>query len=474
MPPNAPKPFAKLTMHDAAVLVRRLEMVWKTFDPKKGDMTAEGGAHILTSNLKQGLGLVLEYRCLDDMSLAARVSQKVSVILSLETNPFTQSQKDALRKAEADALGLAPRHFQKSDDESRRASEVNLERRDDSGRIAQKNQTWLKEMDKFVFGLVPGDPRLGLPDYPFVEVSDRLNVVLSRSDRDNADLREELLKDKYLDWQCSFNDLMAIVPPIMKTRYSRIPTTTSSNNSSVFDNTISTFRNLLRAFLNGATKGHQSPFETMRQNNPRLTKENFGETMLGGTKLLRGRDDGGTTQMKRVLDGVEDLVRREAPYSSSISPQFAEKKQEYHDSTTQYFIENEAKINIHELLEAFLSKAPLAAGKVRRNKSKGTYITEYRWTEQRFVDPLENSKFSCILEHYFLYIPQYIGDMKNRSTIDGFELPSTGGNDDMIIEAWLTLMWRGYLFRRIHMYTDFEGIHVPHEYYGSRLPVYMI
>ena len=452
-------------------------MVWKTFDPKNGDMSAEDGDHILTSNLIQGLGLVLEYRCLDDRSLATRVSKKVSVMLSLKTNPFTQSQRAALEHAQDDAPRLAPEDFQKSDEESQSASEIHRERRDDRGRIAQKNRTWSKEMDKFVFGVVPGDPRLGLPDYPFVEVSDRLNVVLSRSDRDNADLREELLKDKYLDWQYSFNDMMAIVPPTLKTLYTGIPTTTSSDNSSVFDNTHTTFRNLLRAFLNGAIKGHESPFESMRQNNSRLTEENLGETMLGRTGLLQGRDDGGTTQMKVVLDGVEDLIRRKKDKSwspgSTLSP-FAEKMQEYHDSTTQYFIENEAKINIRELLEAFLSKAPLAAGRVRGDGSEGTYITEYRETGQGSINPLENSKFSCILEHYFSYIPGYVKEMRKRSMIDGIELSSTGDNDDLIIEAWLTLMWRGYLFRQSHMYTDFEGIHVPREYYGSRLPVYMI
>ena len=48
------------------------------------------------------------------------------------------------------------------------------------------------------------------------------------------------------------------------------------------------------------------------------------------------------------------------------------------------------------------------------------------------------------------------------------------GNDDVIIEGWLTLMWRGYLFRQLHLYVEVEGISVPREYYGSRLPVYMI
>ena len=455
MPPNAPKPFAKFTIHDIAVLVRRLGMVWKAFDPKNGDMSAEGGTHILTSSLIPGLGLVLEYRCLDDMLLAGRASQKVSSILEREQKSFTQSQKATLKKAQADGLGLAPGEFQKSDDESQRSSEINLEERDNSGRTTPNKRIWSKEMDKFVFGLVPGDPRLGLLDYPFVEVSDRLNALLPRVDRDESDLCVELSKDKYLDWQCSFNDLMAIVPPALKTGWVGIPTMTSGDDSSVFDSTLSTFGMLLKAFLYGGTKAHQSPFQSMRQNNSRLTEENFGETMLGRTGLLQGRNDGGTTQMKWVLDGVEDMMQSKV----------AEKMQEYHDSTTQYFIENKDEINIHELIKAFLSKAPLAAGEFRRNESRSTYISEYRGTRQLFTSPSENSKFSCILEHYFSYIPNYVEYMRTGSMC---------GKEDMIIEAWFTMMWRGFLSKELHYFREIEGVHVPYEYYGSRLPVYMI
>ena len=454
MPPNAPKPFAKFTVHDIAVLVRRLGMAWKTFDPKDGDMSAEGGAHILTSSLIPGLGLVLEYRCLDDKSLAKRALQMVSFILE-DPNSFTQSQRAILEKARDDAHGLAPREFQKSDGESQSASEPNREEQDDSGRKVRENRTWIKDMDKFVFGLVPGDSRLGLPNYPFVEVSDRLNTLLPKADRDESDLRENLSEDKYLDWQCSFNDLMAIVPPVLKIGWEEIPTKTSGDNASVFGNTISTFGMLLKAFLHGGTKAHQSPFRSMRENNSRLTEKNLGETMLGRTGLLQGRNDGGTAQMKCVLAGVGDMMRGKVN----------EKMQEYHDSTTQYFSENKDKINIDELLKAFLSKAPRAAGEVRRNETEATYITEYRWIKQRFTHPSENSKFSCILEHYFSYIPSYV------------EYMATGlmcGKEDLIIEAWLTLMWRGYLFRNLHEYKKIEGIYVPREYYECRQPVYMI
>ena len=48
-------------------------------------------------------------------------------------------------------------------------------------------------------------------------------------------------------------------------------------------------------------------------------------------------------------------------------------------------------------------------------------------------------------------------------------------DEDFVIEAWLTLMWRGYLFHCVNYFKyDFDGIYVPHVYYGSRLPGYLV
>ena len=476
MPPNAPKPFAKLSIHDIAVLVRRLGLAWKTFDPKNGNMSAEGGAHILTSSLIQGLGMVLEYRCLDDMSLSARVSRKVSVILSLKTNQFKQSQRNALKDAQADVFGLAPGDLRKPDEESQGASARSPGQQNDGGRRSQRTSLWVRAMDKLVFGVMPGDPRLGLPDYPFVEMSDRLKAVVSWKDPER---REKLSKDPNLDWQCSFNDLMAIVPPLLKTPHTGesqgLPFTINRDKESVFAlGSLLLFETLLRAFLEGGTKSHQSPFQSMREANPRLTEENIGETMLGKTGILQGRDDGGTAQMKRVLDDVNKVLQYIGNYPLSVLENLFH---EYHDSTTQYFIEHKPYISLPRLISAFFSKAPLVAAEVRDNQSEGKYITDIRCFETDITFDYEDVRPARTLEHYFSYIPDYVAYMLRTGTPNKTFEPSSStyrSSEDVIIEAWLTMMWRGYLFRHLHFYREVEGIYVPREYYQSRLPVYMI
>ena len=474
MPPNAPKPFAKTTIHDIAVLIRRAGMVWKTFDPKNGNMSAEGGAHILTGSLIPGLGLVLEYRCLDDKLLADRVSQKISTI---PIDTFTQSQMHALNKAQTHALGLDPEDLQKLDEESQRASERSLDQRDDGGRKAQRTWLWEKEMDKFVFGIVPGDPRLGFSDYPFVDVSDRINAVYSGFDSEARD------KSLNFDWQCLFNDLMTIVPPVLKTRYSgrlqKLPFRGHPNTESVFDDTLSTFGTFLRAFLNGGTEGYPSQFEIMRQENSLLTEERFEETMIGQERFFKERTDGGTSQMKRVLGGVEDMTQKLAESYWFNDPAFLERMHDYHDSTTQYFIENRARFSIHELLRLFLFRACLTVGGVRRNERKGKYVAEYRGTGNWLCEPIELWRSSCILELYFTYIPYCIINMaRHDPCMRAYRrsgLQPACSEEDVVIEAWLTLMWRGYLFRYLHFSdSDIESSYVPHQYCGSRLPVYMI
>ncbi|KAL9065199.1 MAG: hypothetical protein Q9161_008398 [Pseudevernia consocians] len=191
MPPNASKPFAKSTIHDIAVLVRRTGMVWKIFDPKHGNMSAEGGTHILTGTLVQGLGLVLEYRCLDDKRLARDGS--TDVIRRRLKNALTQSQMTALDKASASTLGLDQPHARANDEESQRSEKSEADRRDERDRKAQRVGLWVKEMDKVFFGLIPVDSRLGLPDFPFAEVSDCFNVLVKLSEED-PDIRHDLTK----------------------------------------------------------------------------------------------------------------------------------------------------------------------------------------------------------------------------------------------------------------------------------------
>ena len=121
------------------------------------------------------------------------------------------------------------------------------------------------------------------------------------------------------------------------------------------------------------------------------------------------------------------------------------------------------KIPLHDLVGAHFSKAPLA-----RSQAQGTK------KNRKFVSDHMVPAYS-IMEIYFSYISDYInfvnGKSQSRPPVEG----QGSLDEDLIVEVWLTLMWRGYLFYFLNQFkTDFGGIYVPHEYYGSQLPVYLV
>ncbi|KAL9075571.1 MAG: hypothetical protein Q9161_001644 [Pseudevernia consocians] len=418
MPPDAPKPFAKITLHDIAVLVRRTGMIWKVFDPKNGNMSAEGGAHILTSTTIQGIGLVLEYRCLDDNQLARGSRTKIRDATKDGHHALSKSPWNALRK-KADALGLDPPHTLKTDEESRGSENLPADLPDERNRKARTLGSWVTAMDKLVFGLIPRDPRLDLPDLPFAESSDRPKA-LSKLGFESTGVFKEFVDP--LEYRFQFNEMMCMAPPVLMRDGGKtvLPVKPSELVSLfMFRDSLFSFQTLLRRYLNGV-----------------------GDT-------LKPREDGGTDQMKRVLEGVQDIIMNSENSENIRTLRFRKKMRDDHDSTTRYFISKKDELRFHDIFRAHFSEVPLV-------KSPA-------------------NAFMGVMESYFSYIPHYVLFMEREKSLSCGE--SSGcANKDLVIEAWFTLMWRGFLFFWLHNhhFRDLEGIYVPHEYYGSRLPVYLI
>ncbi len=461
MPLNAPKPFAKVSIHDIAVLVRRTGMVWKTFDPTNGNVSAEGGAHVLTSTLVQGMGLVLEYRCLDDEQLARGGSIKLSAIYPCLQHALTQSQMKVLNKAWTRLDQLPAR---KSDEESRSSEDLDADQLDEGDRRAQRVGLWVKEIDKLTFGLIPGDGRLGLLDVPFAEDSECVDVLERLTGR-YADIRKELKERGIQNLRWGFNDMIYMAPPVLRMRQGGITTLSFKNywnRGSIFSVNLSlvAFGALLRAFLNGGTKIRESPVDGVKDLYPQLTEEELDDKMLGKLRLLGRLEGGGTDDMKRILAGVEDMAQRDTNGTIGES-QSIEKMHDDHDFTTEYFSQRRSMIRPYDLLRAHFSKAPVASSEGQATEQDLKLVNEH-W------DPSYST-----MEMYFSYIPHYAEMMQRMHQ-------NTSGRDCcadgfLVAEAWLTLMWRGYLFSRLHEFKDdFEGIYVPSEYYGSRLPVCLV
>ena len=460
MPPNAPKPFAKITVHDIAVLVRRTGMVWKTFDLKNGNMSAEGGPHILTGTLIQGMGLVLEYRCLDEKRLARGVWTEIDAIRQKPKNNFTRFQNSSLDKARANAFGLDQAHSDNSDEESQNPDNSDEDPQDERDRKDQRITLWVKAIDKFIFGLIPADPRLGLPDFPFADEEDCFHFLET--------LFNDTIRTKIRNPRWPFNDLIYVAPPVLRIRHgdrTALRFKSKAECASIFSDDLSlvAFGVLLRAYLNGGTKIYDSEVGGVKELYPELPEEELDMKMLGKLELLRGRQDGGTEQMKKILRRVEKLATNygDETMEEIEAPRLIEELHDDHDSTTQYFIENKDRIQFYDLIKVHFSKTTLAGPQAQSTKEEDKFTL------------FDDEPSLSIMEMYFSHIPDYVDYMRKKHE----DTLGTEGcaDSDLVIEAWLMLMWRGYLFRFLHIFElDFKGIYVPSEYYGSRLPVSLV
>jgi hypothetical protein len=64
--------------------------------------------------------------------------------------------------------------------------------------------------------------------------------------------------------------------------------------------------------------------------------------------------------------------------------------------------------------------------------------------------------------YYWFYMPDYVRVMTRRRSVDA----------DLVEEAWITLVFRAFLWMRAHISCD-DSNPLPSQYHGSRLPVYI-
>ena len=66
VPPEVIRPLALVAIGDIAIMVRRLGMLWKEFDPSNGALRAEGNGHTLSSTVVRSMGTVLDISLRED------------------------------------------------------------------------------------------------------------------------------------------------------------------------------------------------------------------------------------------------------------------------------------------------------------------------------------------------------------------------------------------------------------------------
>ena len=499
MPADCPKPLASSTVGDIAVIVRRTGMVWKEFKPGEGRMSAEGGPHVINSMEQRGLGIVLQYRCLDDTLLHnVRETRKRREARQKNMNTTTQQKSEEaekcgsfrkrLSKVEPRAMlqikdeetgadngsgdmrkeDVAINHGIKeklqrfwrgmSSEEDREGGGEEEEEEEEEGTSTDMSDTvthWnpLQSMnlnqDKIMFGWIPSDPALNIPDFPHATPKECSDVLVDLTgDSRLHDFVERNGRD-------DFNDLLYLAPEAFHQRGRDKPILQSRDHlASMFYSSIHLMVKILNKCVNGK----------------KIAGKELGKTYIG---IERMRD------FSQIFTSII-RQRGYAPHQMDL-----DLIHNYHEETTKFFRNFEKEHDLrhhrfHDLLGVhfqYLTKASCEARAQMKRKHGEDWEMQQPIKDR---DSLEYELWGCelliyrelTLELYFSYVfgppdfsaPNFVGNSWERTEYRWrFE------------EAWLMLMLRGFSYRELHEFSEdsvMEG-YLDRKYYNSKIPVWL-
>ena len=385
VPPEVVRPLAVVSISDIAILARRLGMIWRQFEPLDGNLRAEGNGHTISSAAVRSMGTVL-----------------------------TIGIQDPLPKFDA-VDGLDEVYIPK------------------------------EAADKMGFGIVPGEPGLGIPDYKLgteEEVLATLRNVVDPS-HEAADQVKGILGANP-GWTPGISDIIGFACPMIHelgTSLARVPQPAG--------------------YAIGLTQ-QQEGFVVFRNRLKGLIAERDAKA------------EPVSPQLRLVYEQYEELRQR---YGDQWEDQhFADKMPKNlfaflgdlntrHAATEEYFL-------------GLIQRFDGAGEKTQVFKYTDLMYSHIRHAVNYFPEALErlNASPSRGRDHYgmrvagwitegahiyFDNIPKIINDMRDK----GFDQPQ------IVEEAWVTMMFRAFLWHRCHFMV--EGPRVPSIYWGSNLPVYI-
>lgn len=381
MTPEVVRPFASITISDAAVLARRLGMEWMEFKPSEGIMKAEGGDHIISSLAIRGVGTVMQYNFIgDDTSPEEKTGPGREALASRELYPWT---------TEADGLG---------------------------------------------FGIIPGISEFSVPKFNIGTEEEILETMseLDRSGRATDYLRS--LMKVYPGWTAGFADLIPMATPILRVRGTVLAHVPAPSE-----------------YFMGSTI-HRPGFLVFHLN------------------LKSGLERGGWTSQQRLLvlhrfehlqykygalwEDEEESEKR----GRGRSVEFLDDVQDCFDTTTDYFMrltdgkDGVPRLRYYDLVKCHIkhnvSFFDEAVGRCGNGQSREHFGYPVGWVAEG-------------AHVYWDNLREIVQDMKLLGCED----------EDLVKDAWITLMFRAFCWHRCHFIVP--GSRVPSRYYGSRQPVYI-
>ena len=379
VPPEVVRPLAVIPISDMAIIARRLGMIWKQFNPLDGHLRAEGAGHTITSTAVSSMGTVLEIGIREPLS-----------------SPFS---------------------------------------------LDEINELYIpsEAADKMGFGIVPGNPALGVPDYTLGTEEEVLATLSNVVDPSRAAMeRVKGILEANPGWTPGISDIIGLAAPMVRQPRSsivRIPAPSEYNiGLTQQEEGFVVFRNRLRDFI--------------------AERDAKSEPV--------------TSQTRYILEQYEELRQR---YGSQWEDQhvcnrslndrsmiFLDDLHSRHTAATQYFKNlavSRPAFRYTDLMYAHIRHAvnyfPEALERLNAEPSRGRDHYGMRvagWiTEGAHI--------------YFDNIPKIAADMQGN----GFD------DSETVMEAWLTMMFKAFLWHRCHFMVG--GPRVPSAHWGSRLPVYI-
>ena len=461
VPPDVVKPLASSTVGDIAVLVRMTGMVWKTFEPHKGIMIAEGGPHTISSMDQKGLGIVLQYRCLDrslTKMITGRRTTGSNSAASQEPrhwwSPLIVRKGKLFDTEDASTSGLDAKSTQNENGKPVVDKGVTEDTENLDDDLGHPHGLWpatctrrLVSENKRLFGYIPADPALNMRDIrqrTQADVRDELKQLCQGVNDLDRHLKDHLWQDRY-----EFNDLTLMLPePSRQRGMPRATNWAVHYNAHVLLWTRKQFAQMVQRYLAG--ESFLEVLESSSSGAPQTKRDGERTTLPGRTSPL--------TDGMEFVQATWQLMVEGSAQGNEI--EWLDEMQTRHMHTTEYFVDIENRLPFHCLLRMHMSSAIWAAKQARDDVVDHHHPGIFPRSEGHLW---RNRN----IELYFCYLPRYIEFIARHKD----ECPSA--DDDLIIEAWLMLMTRAGLFFELHGAGSMPGGYLPTEYYGSRLPVWL-
>lgn len=303
-----------------------------------------------------------------------------------------------------------------------------------------------READMMGFGVLPGCDRLRIPSFK-IGTSDEVFAsmdILDSTRKASRKLRDikNLLVGKW-DAHCTygFSDIISLAAPVIRRRHStiiRVPTPAEYCSSLL---------------------SHKEGFVVFHNRLKEYLRASKGKTTL--------------KQAHWVLEQYEHLKvqysewENEARTHSQINDcnlNFLEEVHSLWNTTTDYFLHlsETHQLQYYNLMATHISHAVNYWGDAWSHLKHGKARDNYGLNKALEAEGMHM---------YFDYLPAIVKDMKEKEGFDGPE--------ELVCEAWFTLVFRAFCWWRCHslypggVEQNYKGMTLHSRYWDSKLPVYI-